>query len=80
MINFCDRLTFFATMDENTRKNMKHLIKMFEARVDKEGEDAADVREISQMTEEAFNTALGIVLHSVLIYCNRNVSCNSINS
>ncbi|KAJ8736233.1 hypothetical protein PYW08_006889 [Mythimna loreyi] len=46
-------------MDKNTRKNMKHLIKMFEARVDREEEDAADVREISQMTEEAFNTALG---------------------
>lgn len=48
-------------MDENSRKNMKHLIKMFE-RIDTEGEHAADIREISQMTEEAFNTALGIIL------------------
>lgn len=49
---------------------MKHLIKMFEARVDKEGEDAADVREISQMTEEAFNTALGMDHSNVcIIYC-----------
>ena len=62
-------------MDENTKKNMKHLIKMFEKRVDNEGGDAADVREISRITQEAFNTALGIVPSIVcLMDCKRNLT------
>lgn len=48
-------------MDSNTKRDMKNLIKMFEARQKEEEEHDADVRDIAEMTQEAFNTVMGIL-------------------
>lgn len=52
-------------MDPTVRKNMKHLIKMFETRHNTGGEqDIAEIEAIVQETQEAYNLALGItILH-----------------
>ncbi|XP_022821468.1 adenylyl cyclase-associated protein 1 isoform X2 [Spodoptera litura] len=46
-------------MDKNTKKDMKNLIKMFEARQKAEEEHNADIRDLAEMTQEAFNTVMG---------------------
>ncbi|CAB3240841.1 unnamed protein product [Arctia plantaginis] len=47
-------------MDPKVRKNMKHLIKMFESRVNtEEVQDNAEIQAIVQETQEAYNLALG---------------------
>lgn len=60
-------------MDGNTRRNMKHLIEIFESRVNTgEEEDAADIADIEEdttATREAYNLAMGI--YTVQFYCRK---------
>lgn len=62
MIQCSDYLLYdiLLKMDRNTRKNLKHLIGMFEARVNTAEEgDVADIGDIAEITREAYNLAIG---------------------
>lgn len=46
-------------MAGDNRRNMKHLIKMFEAQKIRAEEEDADIGDIGEITREAYNRAMG---------------------
>lgn len=46
-------------MAGENRRNMKHLIKMFEAQKIRTEEEYADIGDVGEITREAYNRAMG---------------------